>query len=187
MEFDKVVKKRASVRKYAPKKADIMQVMDAIEAANMAPSPGNLQILKYLIVEDGEKIAKLAEACQQRFVAEAGFVVVVCSNKENVEKAYDKRAEKYVKHHVGAAVENFLLKVTEMGLASCWVGAFSDMTIKTLLNIPDDIDVEVVLPVAYEFRGARTLQKKKPSLNFRVNYEKWGNKWKKPFRSAHPG
>ena len=181
MNFDKLIKKRASIRKYSDKKVKIGKVIEALEAANLTSSPGNLTILKYIIIEDSEKKAEIAEACRQEFVKEAPFIVVVCSDPKKVEIMYAERAQKYIKHHTGAAIENFLLKITDLGLASCWVGAFSDITIKNLLNIPEDIDVEAVLPVAYQAKTDKTKQKAKSTLNNRVYFETWKNTLKKPF------
>ena len=59
MEFNEVIKKRASVRSYALKKPNIELVIKAIESSNLAPSPGNLDILRWMIVENKEKIAKM--------------------------------------------------------------------------------------------------------------------------------
>ena len=43
-----------------------------------------------------------------------------------------------------------------MKLASCWVGAFSETTLKHLLKIPAGINIEVVLPIAYAAKSAKT-------------------------------
>jgi len=182
MDLDKVLKQRASIRDYSDKKVKYDKIIDAIEAANLAPSPGNLSILKFLIVEDDEKIQKIAQACQQQFIKKASVVVVVCSDKGNVERMYDARADKYIKQHAGAAIENFLLKITDMGLASCWVGAFSESAIKNSLKIPDEIQVEAVLPIAYESKEKTNKQKPKPNLGNIVYFNEWKNKYKKPVR-----
>jgi len=187
MEFNKLVKKRASIRRYSSKKPKITDIIKAIETSNLAPSPGNLSILRYLIIENHETIEKIAQACQQEFIKQAQFVVVVCSDSKKAEIMYDKRAKKYTKHHTGTAIENFLLKIADMDLASCWVGAFSETTIKTALKIPDRIDVEVVLPVGYQLITDKTKQRHKHSLNGKVFFEVYNNQFQKPIRKAHPG
>lgn len=187
MEFKKVIKERTSRRKYSSKKPKLEQVMELIEAANLAPSPGNLQILRYILVEDEKQIEKIAEACQQDFIKKAQILVVICSDPKNTERAYDKRAKKYIRQHAGAAIENFLLKATDMGLASCWVGAFVEFTIKNILNIPDHVDVEAVLTVGNKLITDRTKQKRKPELYERIWFGQYGNKYQKPFRTAYEG
>jgi len=180
MELQKVLEKRASIRRFSPKKVKGEEIIKAIEAANLAPSPGNVQILKYIVVQDEELKEEIAESCCQDFIKTAPAIVVVCSDPTQVKRLYDIRAEKYIKHHVGAAVENFLLKITDLGLASCWVGAFAN-NLKNILKIPDNIKIEVVLPVGYEAVGAHTPQKRKYSLNRRVFFEKWKTKQGRSF------
>ena len=168
-----------TIRKFKGK-PEIDQVLRCIEAANLAPSPGNLSILKYIIIEELETINKISEACQQDFIEDAAFVVVICSDKKRVEKMYEEHTNTYIKHHSGAAIENFLLKIADLGLASCWIGAFSDETLKTLLRISDDIDIEAVLPIGF----GKGKQEKKPNLAPKVFFEKWKNKSRKPSRKV---
>ena len=182
MDFSTIIKNRASIRNYSDKKPKYEEIIDAVEAANLAPSPGNLPILKFIIVEDEELINKIAQACQQEFIKTALVLVVVCSDSKKIKIMYDKRADKYIKQQAGAAIENFLLKITDMKLASCWTGAFSDITIKNALKIPDNIEVEAVLPIAYPNKTDKTKQKPKPNLGNIVYFETYGNKYKKPIR-----
>jgi len=179
MDFEKVIKQRASIRNYSDKKVDSDKIMVIIEAANLAPSPGNLPILKFIIVEDREKIAKIAQACQQPFIKTAPVLIVVCSDAKNTDRMYNERADKYIKHHAGAAIENILLKITDMKLASCWIGAFSDVSIKNTLKISNEIEVEAVLPIAYRAKTDDTKQKQKPSLMNTCYFDEWNNKYKK--------
>ena len=184
MDLDKVLKKRASIRYYTSKKPKYDKIIDAIEAANLAPSPGNLPILKFIIIEDENRIQQIAKACQQEFLQNAQVIVVVCSEPKRVKIMYGERADKYIKHHAGASVENFLLKITDMGLVSCWVGAFSEVTIKNILKIPDEINVEVVLPIAYKAKADKIKQKPKAVLGEVVRFEDWNQKFQKPKRKT---
>ena len=176
MDFNKVIKLRASIRKFSGK-PKIDEIIQCIEAANLAPSPGSLQILKYIIIEEPKTIREIAEACQQEFIEDAGFVVVLCSNSSNVKKMFDE-PEKYTKQHAGAAIENFLLKIADLGLASCWIGAFSDATLRRMLKIPENIEIEALFPIGY----GKGKQEKKPILDSRIFFEKWNNRFKKSIR-----
>jgi len=192
MELDEAIKKRHSVRSFkTTKKPDYRDIISAIEAATKAPLAGNIPSLKFILVSDKEKIKELAEAAQQKFIAQANYVVVVCSDKKTLVKHYYERGERYAKQQAGAAIENFLLKLTDLGLATCWIGAFSDETVKRILRIPDDIDVEAMFPVGYEL--SKEEQKTKPSLDRVMFFESYGSmpyeeesKFMKPKR-AIPG
>ncbi len=181
MDLQKAIEKRASIRKYSDKKVNPEKIIEAIEAANLAPSPGNTSILKFIVVKNEELKEKIAEYCNQDFIKEAPFVVVVCSDPAAVERLYDVRAEKYVKQHAGAAIENFLLKITDMGLACCWVGAFMEDSLKIHLKIPTTNNIEAILPVGYQLVSDKTVQKKKHPLNRKIFFENYGNKYGQDF------
>ena len=181
MDFDKVVRARASVKKYSSKKPPIEKITEIIECANMAFTHGNLHILKYIIVENTDTIAQISRSCQQEFIKEVPYVVVICSDPKLAKNMYDIRADKYIKHHAGAAAENFLLKVCDLGLAASWIGAFSESSLRNALNIPDNIDIEILITVGYELNKSKTKQSIRQSLNKRVFFEQWENRFYKPF------
>jgi len=173
MEFDSVINKRHSARIFKEtKKPDYQDIMTAIDCAVKAPNAGNLPCLKYILVSDKKLINELAEACQQDFISKVSYIIVVCTDKKFLEKSYYERADMYTRQQAGAAIENFLLKIVDLGLASCWVGAFSDETVRRILTIPDDIQIEALLPIGYEIE--KTEKKMKPSLQSTMYYDGWG-------------
>ena len=182
MNINTAIKKRTSVRHYSQRKVSYNKIIEIIEAGNHAPSPGNLPIARFVVVEDKEKIYKITEATQQAFVNDAQFLIIICSESKKAKIMYEDRTERYVKHHIGAVIENMLLKITDLGLVSCWVEAFSDITIKNILKIPDDVEIEVVLPIAYPSKLSRETQKDKPALETRIFFEKYKNKFQKAFK-----
>lgn len=183
MDLDKAIKERHSVRKFSTKSVDWKDILEAIDLARLAPLAGNIQTLKFVIVNDKKKMDELADACQQNFVDQAQYILVLCSDPTQVTRNYGDRAEMYCRQQAGAAIENFLLKITELGLASCWVGAFSETSVKNILKIPDNINVEAILPVGYEM-PPKGKQRIKPDLHNTVYFNKWKEKraepWKKP-------
>ena len=112
------------------------------------------------------------------------FVIVVCSDKKFLIRNYQKRGEIYARQQAGAAIEQILLKLTDMGLNSCWVGAFSDVTVKNLLKIPDDVDVEALLPVGFEMGMQEGEDRMKPSLDRCLFFDTYKNRLMKPKRSV---
>jgi nitroreductase len=185
MELDNAIKERHTVRSFkTTKKPTYQQVIEAIDAANHSPLAGNAPCLRYILIQDKEKIKQLSEAAVQEFFQTVDFVVVVCSDKGFLKRSYYERGDSYSKQQAGAAIENFLLKITDLGLASCWIGAFSDELVKRTLEIPADIEVEAILPVGYEM--GKEKQKTKPNLDNVLYFNKWGNKFMKP-KTKVPG
>lgn len=180
MDFDKVVEKRHSVRKFAKKKPSWKDIAEAINAARLAPLAGNIPSLKFLVVTEKEEIRKIADAANQDWIKFTDIVVAVCSDDKNLVLSYGERGKKYAKQQAGAAIENFILKLEDLGLSTCWVGAFYDEEMKKVLKVPHDIDIEAVLPIGYEDKKEKAKKRPKPDLSEIVFWEKWGNFYKIP-------
>ncbi|MBU2616074.1 MAG: nitroreductase family protein [Nanoarchaeota archaeon] len=156
MDLDKAIKARKSVRKFSSKKPDWREIIECIDAARYAPVAGGNYVCNFILVDEKEKINKIAVAAQQDFITKAQYVVVVCSNPGRLVNLYGKAGEIYARQQAGAAIENFLLKIVDSGLSTCWVGHFVEKDIKHLLDIPSDSNVEAVFPIGFELKKART-------------------------------
>lgn len=182
MELDNAIKERHSVRRFTSKKPNYEDIVECMYAANSAPFAGNIPTIKFIFVDNPEKIKKIADACQQDFVSQASCLIIVCSDITQSVRSYGKRSEIYSRQQAGAAIENFLLKITDLGLASCWVGDFVDHMVKQILTIPDNVNVEAILPIGYEMPKAGK-QRKKRDLDFVLFFNKWKEKRLKPWKT----
>jgi nitroreductase len=185
MQLDKAIKERHSVRRFSTKKVNWRDILKAIDFAKLAPLAGNIPTVKFIVVLDDDKIKQLANACQQDFVGTVQYIVVICSDPKQCVRSYDERGKKYSTQQAGAAIENFLLKITDLGLATCWVGAFSDEQVKRILEIPEDIEVEGIFPIGYEM-PPKSKQKIKPSLDSTLYFNTWKNKYMKALKKPEP-
>jgi len=174
MELNKAIKQRKSVHSFKEKKPDWRDIIDAIDSVRFAPMAGNNFTLKFILVDDKEKIEKLAKAAQQDFITQASYVVVVCSNPKRPVNAYEERGNRYVKQQAGAAIQNFLLSLEEKGLSTCWVGHFVDRMIKEALKIPANIEIEALFPIGIEFK--KSARRKKTELDNILYFNKFKNK-----------
>ena len=174
MELDKAIQSRKSVKKFSKKKPDWRKIIEAIDSVRYSPMAGNLFSLKFILVSDKEKIQQLSKASEQEFVADAQYVVVVCSNPSRTLNAYEERGENYLKQQAGTAIQNFLLKLEDFGLATCWIGHFADEKVKNVLKIPKEINVEAFFPIGYESAIAKTKQKRKIELDRILYFEEYG-------------
>ncbi len=183
MDIDKAIKERHSVRSYKSKAPDWRDIIKAIDSARLAPLAGNIPTLKFILVAEKDKIQQIADACQQDFVGTAKYLVVVCTDANQTARSYDNRGNRYCSQQAGAAIENFLLKLTDLGLAACWVGAFLEQQVKRILQIPEDIIVEGLFPIGYEM-PPKAKQKPKPRLDEILYFDKWKNKYMKPIKKV---
>jgi nitroreductase len=173
MKFSDVIDKRTSIRKFSSKKVRLDKILEAIHAAIKAPFAGNFNNLQFLIIQNPNLKNKLAECCQQNFIADASFIIIICGDYDKLERMYQDRAWIYGRQHAGAAIENFLLKITDMKLASCWVGAFTEELIKKTLFIPENITIEAVLPIGYPAINIKHKAARKEGLQNVIHWDKW--------------
>jgi nitroreductase len=174
MGLDRLIHARRSIKKFKSDKPDWRTIIECIDSMRYAPMAGNNYSLKFILVDDAEKIQKLAEAAQQDFIKDAQYVVVVCTIPGRTEIAYGDRGKTYTKQQAGAAIQNFLLRLTEEKLATCWVGHFVDEEIKDALSIPKDIQVEALFPIGYAYKKPE--EKKVIELDNVLYFNKYGNK-----------
>jgi nitroreductase len=181
MDLDKAIHGRHSVRKFSNKKPNWRTIIECIDAVRYAPMAGGCYTLKFIFVDDEEKIKKIADAAQQAFISQTKFVVVVCSDPSRICNEYGKdNGEVWARQQAGAAIQNFLLKVEESGLATCWIGYFIEEQIKRILKIPEKWNVEALFPIGYEYSKPRT-RKARIDLDRILYFNYYDNKkMKKP-------
>lgn len=159
MDFDKVIEARHSSRSFKPKRVHFGDILEAIDSAIKGPFAGNINNLKFIIIEEEKTIKMLSKHASQTWINEASAVIVVCADDAQLENQYGKRGADYSRQQAGAAMNTLTLKLTEMGINSCWVGAFDYEIIKELLKIPQNIHIEAIIPVGYEKGTAKKERK----------------------------
>lgn len=175
--FD-AISKRRSVRSYKPDGIPDEVLDKLLNAVRLAPSGGNRQPYKFIIVQDNDTKAQLAAACRwspgrpkgHEFVSQAPIVIVACGSEENAVSRYhkdgqvflaigrdvpaeiDRSSVEYLNLRdidLAIALDHLTLVATEEGLGTCWIGALDEREIKKLLSVPQDMRVLAVMPVGY--------------------------------------
>ena len=142
MQIFEGIDKRRSIRAYKDLPVEKDKLDKLLEAARLAPTAANKQKYKLVIVNYEEKDLKnkLAVACNnQQFVCTASNIIAGVSEPE------------YKWHQVDTAIvlQHIVLEAVELGLGTCWIGAFKEDEIKKILKIPDDKKVVALLIVGY--------------------------------------
>jgi SagB-type dehydrogenase family enzyme len=86
-------------------------------------------------------------ALGQPWVEKAPAVFVFAAVVSRTATRYGERAERYVKIEVGSASENLMLQAVALGLGSVAVGAYDDESVKQVLQLPDEQEVFLIVPV----------------------------------------
>ncbi|MGD8498678.1 MAG: nitroreductase family protein [Chromatiales bacterium] len=145
-DFFETVRHRHSVRRYQsdmPVEAEKLHAV--LETALAAPSAGDLQAYKIVVVTDRATREALADAAaHQGFVAEAPVCLVFCSDPQRSAETYGARGrELYTIQDATIAAAYAQLAVVAAGMGSTWVGSFDAERLRDVL----ELDIKL-LPVA---------------------------------------
>jgi nitroreductase len=156
MEFSEVIARRRSVRHFNGKLAvsdeDVRALLDA---AVTAPTAGNIQPWRFVVVRSLDARERLAAAMHQRWATAAPVIIVVCVDPRPCAARYGVRGEQlYSIQDTAAAVENILLAAVDRGLASCWIGAFDDAAVRDAIGVPHPVTPVAVLPIGHSAEAA---------------------------------
>ncbi len=164
MDFFELLKKRCSIRAYSPKEISESDITQILDAANRAPSAGNLQAYEIFMVSSSEKKAALANAAYgQNFIAQASIVLCFCANKRRSSVHYGNRGVKlYSVQDATIAVTFAMLAAEALGLSSCWIGAFDDNNVQRVLNIQEKKNIVpiAILPIGYPRESPNPTQRR---------------------------
>lgn len=176
--LEQTLEKRRSIRSFKTDKLSIDQISQLLWAAQgitapmsgfrTAPSAGATYPLElYVVTGDwvglyqprGHKLnilsnkdqrTKLAAASfGQMFISKAPLSIVIASVPARTEGRYGKKAKRYINMEVGHAAQNIHLQAVALGLGSVPVGAFSELAVKKILNLPENQIPLYIIPVGY--------------------------------------
>ncbi len=171
-----VIKERRTVEDFLPKFVDWDKISKIIDAARHAPSSGNIQNWKFIVVQNPDQKQGLAEAAfGQHKITMASSLIVVCGEEEKGERYYGLRgARLYTIQNCAAAIQNMLLEATSLGLGSKWVGAFDEDVVRDLCGIPAEVRPQAIVAIGY----AKSTPPKPPKypLESLVYLGKWRSK-----------
>jgi nitroreductase len=149
MDFFNVLDKRRSVRKFKSKPVEKENLLKILEAANSAPSAGNLQAYRIVVVEDETAKEELAQASLgQDFISRAPVVLVFLADRKSSSRRYGERGELYSLQDATISASYAQLAATALGLGSVWIGAFDEEKVKQILN-KEELKPVAIIPIGY--------------------------------------
>ena len=140
MDVVTAITERRSVRKYEAKPIPDKDLRTILESGRLAPSAANRQPWHFVVIRDPDQKRELSEACSgQTWMADAA-VIIAGVGKPSV-------SEKWYPVDVAIAMQNMILAAAALGYGTCWIGAFDEDRVKSVLAIPEDLEVVALTPV----------------------------------------
>ncbi len=148
MELFTALKGRRSIRTFIDKPIEKEKIRAILEAGTLAPSGGNRQPWRFVVVTDKEKIKQFDPYAHQQCVEKAPAVIVVCANPHDTWEKYDEDDMCY-QLDTAAAIQNILLAIHALGLGAVWVLTCSKRDIRKLIPIPGHWEIISIIPFGY--------------------------------------
>lgn len=151
-DFFETVRHRHSVRCYQSDMPVEKEKLHAIiEAACSAPSAGDLQAYKIIVVSNQKKRQALASAAEgQEFIAAAPVSLVFCADPQRSASQYGERGQNlYAIQDATIAAAYAQLAVVATGIGSTWVGYFDEEKIRDILQLDGFLSPIAILSLGY--------------------------------------
>lgn len=164
------IKLRKSVRSFEDRPVEEEKLTSLLEAARLAPSASNRQEWRFVVVREAEMRGKLGSAANnQAFVGKAPVVFACCAESDNHRMSCGQLCYPI---NLAIAIDHIALAAVELGLGTCWIGAFQEDKVKALLGIPDEVRVVELLVLGYPEDPGPKEKSRKP-LDSIVHWDRW--------------
>ncbi len=141
---------RHSCRQFITGKAVLNEDIDRIlDMVCSAPSAGGRQGFEIVVIR--KSMEQLANAChQQNWMKTANTALIFLADPERSIDRYGERArDLYSIQDATIAATYCMLAIEQEGLATCWVGAFDEKEVSSLVKARPGVRPVAILPVGY--------------------------------------
>ncbi|MGE5363736.1 MAG: nitroreductase family protein [Bacteroidota bacterium] len=148
MDIEELIEKRYSVRNYKTSPVEEEKIMRILQSGRMAPSAKNRQPRHFVVVTDMQQRKRLNGAFNKPGFHDAPVVIAVCGDRnEGWHRESDGRDHLGI--DVAIAADHMILTASELGLGSCWVCNFDISLVRDVLELPENIEPVVLIPLGY--------------------------------------
>lgn len=184
MDSSSIILRRRMIRQYTDQPITRAQIDALLEAASRAPSPHNRQPWRFAVL-GGSARNRLARAMGDQLrrdllrdgapkeiieadvtrsyerITSAPISLLACLCMRDMDRYPDQRRDDLERvmaiQAVAAAVQNILLRATELGLGACWMCAplFCATVVSETLHLPADWEPQALITVGYPAQSGK--------------------------------
>ena len=169
MNFIEIARKRYSTRAYKPQPIEDEKLRQVLEAARLAPTASNRQPFQLIVIHTKGREEELRQIYDAPWFVQAPIVICACGIHSQSWTRLDGRH--YCDVDVTIAMDHLILAAADLGLGTCWVGAFNPDITRQVLRLPDGVEPIAFTPLGYP--DDQPGHKSRKSLDDLVRYERW--------------
>jgi nitroreductase len=164
MEVYEAVQTVLAVRQYQATPVPPEVVRRIVEVGHLTGSAKNAQPWHFIVVENRETLRQLGALSRSGpYIAQAPLAIAVTI--ENTRFAVSDASR---------AIQSMILAAWSEGIGSNWVGFQGMAEVKTLLGIPEELDLLAVLPFGYPVQAIGQGRKRRKPLSEVAHRERFG-------------
>lgn len=149
METADAILARRSVRAFSDRPVSRELLSSLVEAAAWAPTASNVQAWRFCVVDDPDLVRKL-DMVSPGLSGKPPVIVVALSDRDYARaKGGAKAAEEFAALDAAYACENLMLAAADAGLGTCAIKSYNDAAVRSLLGVPENLVVELLISLGY--------------------------------------
>jgi nitroreductase len=173
MELDQIIKIRRSTRLFTDTPINESTIEQLIEAGSHAPSACNKQAWKFIVIDKPEI---------KQILVDHGGSIVINNAPQGILVLYDNRTNNFDYNDdvqsASAAIQNILLKASELGLGACWICHLpAKKTLRKLLDIPSYFSPIAYILIGYPKNADRADVPRRYKPKEIISYNKFDEAW----------
>ncbi|MDO4503027.1 MAG: nitroreductase family protein [Coriobacteriia bacterium] len=151
MELQEALEQRYSCRQFSAEEPTRDQIVAVLEAGRLAPTACNAQSVRLFVAQGAEALAKIDVATHCRYGAPVCVIVgydTAVAPMHDPEK-YNGTEFSFGDQDATSVLLHMALKATDLGLATCWLGAIDDAALHAEFGIPESVAIRAVLDLGF--------------------------------------
>lgn len=141
MNFSNVIRSRHSIRKFLDTSIADTLITEILELAKLAPSAGNLQAYKVVVVKNNEVKRAL-------HLIEAPVFLIICALPEVSAARYGERGRNLYSIQDATIFASYIqLIAVDLGLATTWIGGFDENKVRRILGLSGNTRPIAIIPL----------------------------------------
>ena len=169
MEFIELARKRYSARSYKAEPVEDGKLQLVLQAARLAPTAANRQAFRLIVIRTKNRESDLLRIYSRSLFVQAPVVICICAIPDEAWVRSDGRS--YGDVDAAIVMDHLVLAASDLGLGTCWIGAFDPAAAREVLGIPEQVDPIAFTPLGYPAEQSPT--KKRKNLDDLVKYDHW--------------
>jgi len=169
MQFTELATKRYSVRSYKAEPVEDDKLQSVLQAARLAPTAANRQAFRLIVIPTRSRESELLRIYNRPWFVQAPVVICICAIPNEAWVRSD--GKNYSDVDAAIVMDHLVLAAADLGLGTCWVGAFDPVAAREVLGIPEQAEPIAFTPLGYP--ADQSPAKRRKNLDDLVKRNHW--------------